>query len=220
MKIAKIQYITQAQDKEKILKEVTEVVAAGIEWVQLRIKNPELDFLDIAIAVKQICAHHTLIINDRVDIAKEIDADGVHIGKEDMSPVRAREILGDDKIIGGTANTIEDCLNLELKGVDYIGLGPFKLTNTKEKLSPVLGLKGYQEIVPKEIDYGWQIMSVSKPVIAIGGLDEIDTKELVRHTGIYGVAISGAIYRSQNKKELIKTLKEIFATENESRKIV
>ncbi len=92
------------------------------------------EWLQIAKEVKSVCDKYQtiLIINDNAEIAKEIDADGVHLGKNDMSVAEARAILGKDKIIGGTANTVEDIEYLQSAGVDYIGLGPYKFTETKK----------------------------------------------------------------------------------------
>ena len=85
-----------------------------------------------------------LIINDRVEVAVAVDADGVHVGKEDMPVREARRMMGEGKIVGGTANTVEDIREHYRGGADYIGLGPYRYTTTKKKLSPVLGLEGYR----------------------------------------------------------------------------
>ena len=208
--ISKLQYITQSKTEDTILSEVTSVLESGIEWVQLRIKDQTLDYLSIAKKVKQLTDKHnaTLIINDRVDICKEIDADGVHVGLEDMPIKEVRAILGENKIIGGTANTFADAKNVELFGADYIGLGPFRETKTKKKLSPILGLKTYKEIIPKEEPYGWQFLLFNIPIIAIGGLRLNDIKNLKVQTGIYGVALSGLIYKSDDKTKLVTEIKK------------
>jgi thiamine-phosphate pyrophosphorylase len=210
--ISKIQYITQSKTEASILAEVKEVLEAGIDWVQLRVKDESLDYLSIAKKVQVLTKEFkaTFIINDRVDIAKEINADGVHVGLEDMPITEAREVLGKDKIIGGTANTFADAKNIELFDGDYIGLGPFRETKTKKKLSPVLGLKSYAEIVPKKEPYGWQFLVFNIPILAIGGIEVEDVKQLQEKTGVHGVALSGLIYKSNNKKELIEELKNIL----------
>ena len=94
----------------------------------------------------KICRKYnaTLILNDHVHLVKEIGANGVHLGKSDMSPVKARELLGSNYIIGGTANNMEDIRQLHKSGVDYIGLGPFRFTRTKKNLAPILGIEGYK----------------------------------------------------------------------------
>lgn len=164
----------------------------GAKWIQLRIKNkPEDECLVIATQVKAICKNFSakLVINDYVDIAKSVDADGVHLGKEDMNPVEARKILGDQCIIGGTANTVEDVLQQINNGCDYIGLGPYRFTHTKEKLSPVLGLAGIQKIASR--------FSAQIPIIAIGSISLNDIPSLMA-TGIHGIAVSSAITHSSS----------------------
>ncbi|WP_228453268.1 thiamine phosphate synthase, partial [Chryseobacterium sp. CH1] len=116
----------------------------GIKWVQVRWKNaPENELISLCEISKQLCSEYqaVCIINDHVQIAKEIDADGVHLGLNDSAIEEARLILGKNKIIGGTANTLSDVLLRIKESCDYIGLGPLRFTTTKEKLSPVLGLK-------------------------------------------------------------------------------
>ena len=144
-KISKIQYITNGKSADEIFNEVHEVIDAGVDWVQLRIKNQELDFLNIGEEVKAICkGRATLIINDQVSVAKDLDVEGVHLGLTDMPIDLARNVLGSNKIIGATANTILQCKKHYDMGANYIGLGPYKYTKTKEKLSPILGIEGYK----------------------------------------------------------------------------
>jgi len=212
MTITKIQYITQSKTEETILSEVNNVLEAGVTWVQLRIKDETLDYVSIAKQVKVITDSYkaTLIINDRVGIAREIDADGVHVGLTDMPIQEVRKILGHNKIIGGTANTLADAKNIELFGADYIGLGPFKRTTTKKVLSPILGIEGYKDIIPKTEPYGWQTLLFNIPIVAIGGLEIEDVEELKEQTGIHGIALSGLIYNSKNKSELISQLNQVL----------
>ncbi len=172
----------------------------GIRWIQLRVKNKPFDeWLQIAKEVKVICDgfQTVLIINDNVEICKEVNADGVHLGKNDMSVAEARNILGRNKIIGGTANSIEDVIQLENDGADYIGLGPYKCTTTKKNLSPVLGIDGYHPIIQSSNH------PIKIPIIAIGGIQTEDVQPLL-NTGIYGIAVSSAINQSENKQEIIK----------------
>ncbi len=200
--ISNIQYITQATSENLIIEEVTATLDAGVDWIQLRIKNEHLDFIKVARSIKILTDEYdaTLILNDKVTIVNQVDADGVHIGKNDMSITKARELLGEDKIIGGTANTLTDALEIEKLGANYIGLGPYQYTTTKKLLSPVLGIKGYQEICPK----------IHISIVAIGGLELDDVRELKNKTTIFGIALSGLIYRSDNKAKLVKELKEII----------
>ncbi len=210
--IQKLQYITQAKTPELILKEVNEVLDAGVLWLQLRIKDKSIDYLKIAEVVQKITQQYkaTLIINDRVDVAKQINADGVHLGLTDTPIPEARIILGENKIIGGTANTLADAKNVELFKADYIGLGPYQHTTTKSNLSPVLGLKGYQDIIPKTKTYGWDILSFNIPIIAIGGLQLNDIDLLKSQTGIFGIAVSSLIYNAKHKKSVVQKILQLL----------
>lgn len=201
MHISKFQYLTQ--DLPDIShQELTEIACKnGLRWVQLRVKNKPVDeWLQIAREVKQICDRFgtTLILNDNAEIAKAIDASGVHLGKTDMSVSEARLMLGHNKVIGGTANSREDVLRLVQQGADYIGLGPYKFTNTKKNLSPVLGIEGYASIL-KSLH-----LELTIPIIAIGGIQVEDVTPLL-HTGIYGIAVSSAINLSDDKEKSIAT---------------
>jgi len=195
MMMHKLQYITQGETAESILKEVEETVDAGVQWIQLRVKNADFPLAPLVWRVKELCeGKATLIINDRVELAKLTDADGVHLGLDDMPIQEARSILGSDKLIGGTANTMEDCINRQKDGADYIGLGPYRFTETKKKLSPVLGLNGYEELIPKKNT------EITIPVLAIGGIELADIKKLSKQTGVFGVAVSSLIAKATNKK--------------------
>ena len=193
--IAKLHYITQ-ETKEYSHQQRAEIVCrAGINWVQLRVKGKsDEEYLMIAKQVKLICDNYDskLIINDNVEIAKMVKADGVHLGKSDMRPGVARKELGNTAIIGGTANTYDDIIELTKEGVDYIGLGPFKNTTTKKNLSPILGLQGYVNILAK-----CKKANISTPIIAIGGIQIEDVSQLT-NTGTYGIAIASAINESVN----------------------
>jgi thiamine-phosphate pyrophosphorylase len=200
----KLQYISQGNTVEEQLKNIHQALDNGCKWVQVRFKNHfSDDAFTLAEAVKILCEEYlaNFIINDNVYLAQQIAADGVHLGLDDMSISEARSILGDTKIIGATANTFEDIQNHIQNGCDYIGLGPFKFTTTKENLSPILGLKGYHNIITKMQENG-----LTTPVYAIGGITLEDIEPLMQ-TGIYGVAISGLITQATNKKKIIKQLK-------------
>jgi len=186
----KIQYITSPSETDTITQIVEKVCKSGIRWVQFRQKNVTIDeFEREAIKVQNICKKYNavFIVNDNVDIAKKIHADGVHLGKNDISPVRARELLGDDAIIGGTANTFSDIQELNKIGIDYIGLGPYRFTTTKKNLSPILGINGYTEIIRQ-----CKIHNIKIPIYAIGGITNKDVKPIL-NTGIYGIAVSAEI---------------------------
>jgi len=210
--IEKLQYITQETETLSHIDCVKEACIAGAKWVQLRVKNiSTVEYLNIAKEARIICDLYdvTLIINDNVEVAKLVNANGVHLGKSDMSPEDARKLLGPDKIIGGTANTIDDVKSLINLGIDYIGLGPYKTTSTKENLSPILGLDGYYEISQKtfELLRDFQLENAIPPIIAIGGIELEDITELMK-TGVYGIAVSGVLTNDFNKTQDLINLTE------------
>ncbi|RSC96169.1 thiamine phosphate synthase [Tenacibaculum singaporense] len=190
--ISKLHYITQGRTPEEHLENVQRACASGAEWVQLRLKNLDpKTILETAQKAREITSHFQtrLIINDYYKVAKEVKADGVHLGKTDTCPLKAKDYLGDLYIVGGTANTLEDCKKLLEKGVDYIGLGPYQFTETKKNLSPVLGTTGYQVLLEE--------LKTTTPIIAIGGITTENIPEII-DTGVYGVAVSGAITQNFN----------------------
>ncbi len=208
--IESIQYISQNFSDLSHLDNIKKVCESGVKWVQLRVKGLSSEkWLEIALAAREICDEHhvTLIINDGVEVALHSAADGVHLGKSDMPVSKARQLMGAGKIIGGTANTFEDIVALAAEGADYIGLGPFRFTTTKENLSPVLGLDGYKIIMNQCVEAG-----ITIPVFAIGGIEEEDVAELMT-TGITGIAASGMISKSLDQKALITRLEEIILTQ-------
>ncbi len=201
--LPKLQYISQGKTAEQQLDNIEQTLNAGVKWIQLRFKNALQDeLLRVAIEVKTLCETHSaiFIINDHPLIAKEADADGVHLGLQDEAITKAREILGHDKIIGGTANTFEDVVQRVNEGCDYIGLGPFRYTATKEKLSPILGAAGYSSIIN-----AMQQQQYNVPVYAIGGITADDVTAIME-TGVYGIAVSGVITNHPNKEYLIEQL--------------
>ncbi|MCB0410388.1 MAG: thiamine phosphate synthase [Flavobacteriales bacterium] len=205
--IEKLQYITQETETLTHIDCVREACISGVKWIQLRVKEKSTDdYLKIAKEARIICDLYDakLIINDNVEVAVQSGADGIHLGKTDIDPHEARKIIGTDKIIGGTANTIEDVQNLINMGIDYIGLGPFQYTETKKNLSPFLGVEGYYKISQQLFD----LLKDSKlnykvpPIIAIGGIEMDDVSELMK-TGINGIAVSGLL---TNNFELVEEL--------------
>ena len=170
--IEKLQYITQETTTISHIDCVREACIAGVKWIQLRVKNKSDEaYLIIAKEARVICDLYNakLIINDNVEVAIQCDADGIHLGKSDMNPKEAKKILGENKIVGGTANSIEDIEQLINLGIDYIGLGPFKFTKTKNNLSPVLGLDGYYDLSQKTFDLlkDFKLKNKIPPIIAI-----------------------------------------------------
>ena len=201
----KLQYISQGKTIEQQLYNIHQALDAGCDWIQMRFKNQTAkDSFALAEAVKFLCEEYlaNFIVNDNLYLAQQIAADGVHLGLSDMKIDEARAILGATKIIGGTANTFEDIVNHAKNGCDYIGLGPFRFTSTKEKLSPILGLSGYYEILEK-----LKKNNIEIPVYAIGGITLKDLNPLIE-TGIHGIAVSGIITKSDEKELLIQQLNE------------
>jgi thiamine-phosphate pyrophosphorylase len=177
----------------------------GISWIQLRVKNlPYPQWKELALATQQVCRRYnaTFIINDNPTLALELGADGVHLGKQDMPPAEARALLGPGFIVGGTANTFADIEALVAAGVDYIGLGPFRFTTTKENLSPILGLEGYQQILAQ-----CRAAGVTVPIVGIGGIGLDDLEPLV-DAGLYGVAVSGGITAARSPAKAVYDFKD------------
>ncbi|MGL1933756.1 MAG: thiamine phosphate synthase [Fibrobacterales bacterium] len=206
MEIAKVHYLTQdgiAGMTHAALAE--EACKGGATWVQIRMKKvPESKQTETALAVQAVCKKYsaTFIINDNVPLAKEIGADGVHIGKNDMRPDLARKELGPNAIIGATANSLEDAKAMAEFDIDYLGIGPYKFTTTKENLAPVMGAEGVKEIA-------WALPEL--PVIAIGGIIPDDIPDVLA-TGAYGFALCSVVNtatdRSGVMKEIIKKVEQ------------
>jgi len=201
----KLQYISQGDTVKEQLYNIHQALDHGCDWIQLRFKNQKINkSFALAEAVHFLCEEYlaNFIVNDDVHLAEHIAADGVHLGLTDMSIPEARTILGNTKIIGATANTLEDVLSHINNGCDYIGLGPYQFTKTKANLSPILGLGGYQSILnqlnPKQKEI---------PIYAIGGITLENVDDLVA-TGIHGIAVSGIITHSDHKSKIITELNE------------
>ncbi len=191
--INKLHYISQGANAKEHLENIQKACQYGAELVQLRLKNlSEKKMLKAAEEARDITSHYQtrLIINDHYKIAKKVNVDGIHLGKTDTCPTIARKELKSWQIIGGTANTLDDCNALIDKNVNYIGLGPYRFTTTKDNLSPVLGKNGYLTII--------EALKSEMPIIAIGGITTTDVTELLT-TGIHGIAISGEITKDFNK---------------------
>ena len=198
-----VQFITHYTDRYTYLDSVHIALEGGCRWIQLRMKEASAEeIIPIAKEAMAMCHKYgaTFIIDDHVELVKQLKADGVHLGKNDMPIDEARRILGKDFIIGGTANTFEDVRMHAEAGADYIGCGPFRFTTTKKNLSPVLGLEGYTDINSKMKAEG-----INLPIVAIGGITKEDIPLLMK-TGITGIAISGSVLRAENP---IKEMKEI-----------
>lgn len=204
---SKLQYISQGETPAAQLKNIQDALEAGYKWIQLRFKNgtPE-QITALATEIKKLCTVQdaVFIINDHPQIAKAVDADGVHLGLTDMTITEAKNIVGTGKIIGGTANTLKDILQRVAEGCNYVGLGPLRFTPTKIKLSPILGLAGYQSILDD-----LRQLNISIPIYAIGGIVMEDITGLMK-TGIYGIATSGLITHHPDKKLLLQQFNSLL----------
>lgn len=191
----RLQFITHYTDSISYLDSVRIALDGGCRWVQLRMKDATVDEMrPIALKAQQMCreAGATFIIDDQVDLVREIGADGVHLGKNDMPVDEARRMLGKGYIIGGTANMFDDIRMHAERGADYIGCGPFRFTTTKKNLSPVLGLDGYRQVVKQMCNAG-----IDLPIVAIGGIEAEDVVSIMQ-TGVTGIALSGTVLRAAN----------------------
>lgn len=200
-----LQFITHPSNRYSIADEVKMVIEGGCRWVQLRLKNAsDTEVKEIAEEIIPLCqeTETILVLDDRVELTMDLKVHGVHLGKNDMPAVDAREYLGAGAIIGVTANTAEDIIAYKKVDVDYVGLGPYRFTTTKEKLSPVLGLDGYRNIITEIRSAG-----VELPVVAIGGITLDDITDLMA-TGVNGIAMSGAIINSENPVEYTRQVIE------------
>jgi len=188
-------------DVEKFLKTIEDAINGGVSVVQIREKTKDtLDFYNLALKVKEITAKYNvpLIINDRVDVALAIDADGVHIGPSDMPCDVTCKLVGPNKIVGVSAATIDEAKKAEKDGADYIGTGAVFPTATKED-APKITKNDLKEIVE----------SINIPVVAIGGITLDNASELT-DTGIKGLSVVSAIMSSDNPRESAEKLLNIF----------
>lgn len=185
-----LQYISHFTQQISYAEGIRMALEGGCRWIQLRMKDaPAEEIIACAEEVLPLCRRHgaKFLLDDHVELVRQLGADGVHLGKNDMPVDEARTILGPDIIIGGTANTIEDIIRLHKQGADYIGCGPFRFTTTKKNLSPILGLDGYKSIVLKMKELG-----INLPIVAIGDIT-VEDIPAVMGTGVSGIALSGAI---------------------------
>ena len=188
----------------KLVDDVEDVLKAGATFIQLREKNATYEeTVALAREIKKLTDkyHVPFVIDDNVEAAKEVDADGVHIGQSDTEAKRARDILGENKIIGVSAGNLKEAIDAEKNGADYIGIGAMFDTSTKKDHTDMT----FEE-AKKITD------TVKIPVVAIGGINKNNILEL-KGTGIDGVAVISAIFAQQDRysaaKELLELSKEI-----------
>jgi thiamine-phosphate pyrophosphorylase len=181
---------------------VTAAVRGGATVVQLREKDCSTrEFIEQGLTIKKFLKDHSvpLIINDRVDVAQAIKADGVHLGQTDMPLGLAKKILGESMIIGISAESVQDAIEAEKGGADYLGVSPIYATPTKSDTAPALGLEGLKEIRK----------AVRLPLVGIGGLNTKTAAEVIRN-GADGVAVVSAIVAADDPETAAGDLKKII----------
>lgn len=195
--------VTDRRNKtdDEFLNIIEEAIKGGTTIVQLREKTASTkEFYDLALKVKEITSRYgvPLLINDRIDIALAVGSEGVHIGQDDMPADIAREIIGEDKILGVSASTVEEAKKAEIDSADYIGSGAVFPTSTKDDADSV----SKEEL--KEI-----VDSIDIPVVAIGGIT-VENASTLKGSGIAGVSVVSAIMSAEDPKEASEKLKEIY----------
>ena len=205
-------FITHPSDRYSIAEEVQMALEGGCKWIQLRMKDAsDEEFRQTALEIIPLCKENEafLVFDDRVELAMEMGVHGVHLGKNDMDPLQAREIMGAEAIIGVTANTADDIVRLKGWDVDYVGLGPYRYTTTKKNLSPLLGTDGYRDVVNKVRE-----ADVLLPIVAIGGIS-IEDIPAIMSTGGNGIAVSGSII---NAPDPVDYTRRILSALNSNKK--
>ena len=185
--------------EKTLLEQTEEALQGGATFVQIREKNlDDESFEKEAVALKELCAKYKVpfVVNDNVELAKKIDADGVHVGQEDMAAADVRKLLGPEKILGVSAQTVEEAILAEKQGADYLGVGAVFPTGSKDDAIEV------PHSTLKEI-----CAAVKIPVIAIGGISKNNVIEL-KGSGICGIAVISAIYAQKDIKSAAAELKE------------
>lgn len=188
------------KEEERLPDVVRKALQGGATFIQLREKNLDDDtFLEEAQELQQLCREFDVpfVINDNVEIAIQMNADGVHVGQSDMEAGNVRELLGPDRIIGVSACSVEEALQAEARGADYLGVGAVFPTSSKDDARPVT-----KEILRAITD------AVRIPVVAIGGITEENTPALAE-TGIDGIAVISAIFGQEDIEDATRRLKKI-----------
>jgi thiamine-phosphate pyrophosphorylase len=187
---------------QTLVEQVEAALKGGITFLQLREKELGYDeFLQEAIELKMLTAFYDVpfVINDNVEVAQACDADGVHVGQEDMPVEKVREMIGPDKILGVSAQNVEQAIAAEKAGADYLGIGSVFPTGTKQDAKPMT-FETVQEICK----------SVSIPIVAIGGITKTNILELAG-SGVDGVAVVSAIFAQSDILAATKELQELSA---------
>ena len=204
----KLQFITHHNARYCYVDSARMALEGGCRWIQLRMKDDSSEMRDeVARQVQSLCRARgaTFIIDDDVYLAKRINADGVHLGKNDMPIAEARAILGSGYIIGATVNSFGDVVeHLCSSRPDYFGCGPFRFTTTKQRLAPTLGIEGYEEIMRQMRDNDIDI-----PLVAIGGICKEDVPWLLK-AGVDGIALSGSVLTAEDPIAEMRSIVKMF----------
>lgn len=205
-----LQYITNTASPYSIEEQVKSVLEGGCRWIQLRMKDASKEeVLEMAKRIKPLTDEKEafLIINDYVEVCRDANATGVHLGQTDTSPSKARMELGPLAVIGVTANTFQQIESVKSLDIDYIGIGPFAATATKTNLSPILGLEGIKRLCSQMNDAEINIAHV-----AVGGITLDDVIPLL-NAGVDGIAVSGAIAFSDDMTEATRNFCSLLPTD-------
>ncbi len=203
--VSRFHLITQDLKNFSHIEQIKTACENGAKCIQLRAKNKNYnDWIKIASESIRICRQHgvKLIINDSVQVALEIDADGVLLGKDDMPIHSARSLLGHDKLIGGTGNSFDDLVRIAEEGADFAVMGPYKFTPTKMNFKSLLGINSYKKLMQFVKD-----RNIKLPIIAIGGIKLKDVEELF-DLGVHGIAVSSAVFSSDSPALSISEFQE------------
>lgn len=209
MIIPKLHYISQGSSAKEQLENIQKACTSGAELVQLHYKKgSEKKLLKLAKEAREITSHFQtrLLINGHYKIAKEVKADGVHLEKTDVCPIDARTYLYTWQLIGGTANTVQECETLLEKQVDYITLAPYRLTPNQDDLTTVLGLNGYTAII--------EALKTETPIMGYEGITTADVAAILA-TGISGIAVADEITRDFNTIRTFNKLLNASLTEEQ-----
>ncbi len=206
-----LQYITNTHCGRSIPEQVKAVLEGGCRWVQLRMKDAsQEEVAEMARQIKPLTDEKEafLIINDYVDVCRDVNCTGVHLGKTDMLPSKARMELGPLAVIGVTANTFEDIEAVRALDIDYIGMGPFADTRTKENVAPILGISGIANLCNE-----MNAAEINIAHVAVGGV-KLDDVQALLEAGCDGIAVSGAIANADDMVEATRRFISLLPTED------
>lgn len=202
-----LQYVTNESDPDRLYNKVSQYLEAGGRWVQLRLKEATTEErIEMGLRLRTLTDRYDacLLIDDDIIATIAVDADGVHLGKRDCPPLEAWRILGDEYIIGYTVNSLDDLPRALAANIDYIGVGPYRDTQTKALLAPILGLEGISQIAQQVKETNRQF--IVPQIVAIGGIRPEDAETLFSNKDIDGIAVSGAIEHATDMAHTVSQL--------------